>query len=222
MTYFANLTMALVKTALAALVGAMSIGPTLGYAQAFPNTQQADTAAAKQMFDSLLKQAEAGDAEAQQRIGGMYSSGTGVTKDPMKAADWWKKSASQGNPGGQVGLGYLGYWLGQGVPMDKAKGLALAQKAAAQGLVRAQSALGQMYTEKDSPMSDLVLAYAWTNLAAGSGDQYAALKRTFIEETVAFTGPRGVEREMTQSAIAEAQRLSSTWKKGEILVRKTR
>ena len=44
-----------------------------------------------------LKQAEAGDAEAQYSLGMMYAYGEGVPEDSVEAVKWYRKSAEQGN-----------------------------------------------------------------------------------------------------------------------------
>ena len=46
--------------------------------------------------DALIKDAEAGDAEAQVRLGFLYYYGEGVEQDFDKAVEWFRKSAEQG------------------------------------------------------------------------------------------------------------------------------
>ena len=45
----------------------------------------------------VRKAAEAGDAEAQYRLGLMYAKGDGVEEDQWEAVDWLRKAAKQGH-----------------------------------------------------------------------------------------------------------------------------
>src|SRR2546425_204069 len=55
----------------------------------------------------LLDQAASeGNAEAQYSLGIMYEHGRGVSKDEVKAVEWYLKSAMQGNAAAQNNLGY--------------------------------------------------------------------------------------------------------------------
>ena len=47
-------------------------------------------------FDKQLKAAEQGNANAQYNLGVMYANGDGVTKDAVKAVEWYQKAAAQG------------------------------------------------------------------------------------------------------------------------------
>ena len=48
-------------------------------------------------FDKQLKAAAQGDAAAQYNLGVMYAEGEGVAKDTVKAVEWYKKAAAQGD-----------------------------------------------------------------------------------------------------------------------------
>ncbi|KAI9207351.1 Sel1 repeat family protein [Polychytrium aggregatum] len=50
-------------------------------------------------------------------VGACYGNGWGVTKDETKAAEWYRKSAEQGNQHGQVRLGNC-FRNGLGVAKD--------------------------------------------------------------------------------------------------------
>ncbi|MHA1573776.1 MAG: tetratricopeptide repeat protein [Alphaproteobacteria bacterium] len=73
-----------------------------------------DYADAMQM---MLPLAEQGDRHAQYLIGFMYERGQGVSKDPLKAADWYGRAAERGNAFAQNNLGVL-YKHGRGVSQD--------------------------------------------------------------------------------------------------------
>ena len=152
------------------------------------------------------KAAAQGNAMAQYNLGGMYAKGEGVAKDAAKAVEWYQKAAAQGHARAQYNLGGM-YANGEGVAKDAAKAVEWWQKAAAQGHARAQGNLGVMYAIGEGVSKDLVLAYAWANLSAANGDKLAVERRDVFETRLSL-----VEK-------AEAQRLSSGWKEGQILVR---
>lgn len=74
----------------------------------------------EQSFTAALKRAVGGDPKAQTDIGAMYSTGTGVNRDPARAIQWWQKAAMQGHAGAQFNLGQS-YLMGNGAPMDMDK-----------------------------------------------------------------------------------------------------
>src|SRR5438105_1740916 len=88
-------------------------------------------AAAHVNIASLEKLAEAGDPEAQTKLGLAYHDGDGVTADDWKAADWLRRAADQGDGVAQNSLGIL-YQSGHGVPKDLAQAFAWFRKSASQ------------------------------------------------------------------------------------------
>ena len=76
--------------------------------------------------------AEAGDAEAQVALAGLYLDGLGVPRDQVEGARWYRLAAEQGEPVAQMNLGDL-YSRGQGVPRDLARAYLWLSLAAAQG-----------------------------------------------------------------------------------------
>ncbi len=99
------------------------------------------------------------------------------------------------------------YTLGEGVPKDSAKAVEWYRAAAVQGLADGQYYLGMMYAEGDGVQRDNVLAYGWFKLAAITGKTAAITKRAHAQS------------QLSDNELAEAQRLSSGWKKGQVLVR---
>jgi len=65
--------------------------------------------AAATATDPLLASADAGDAEAQYRMGNRYRLGEGVAEDPFEAASWYRRAAEQGHGMAMYMLGYLHY-----------------------------------------------------------------------------------------------------------------
>ena len=81
----------------------------------------------------LEKEAERGDAEAQYKLGEIYStSNRGVEKDYATAMAWFTKAAEQGHAAAQHKLGVM-YSDGDGVKRDDAKAMEWYRKAADQG-----------------------------------------------------------------------------------------
>ncbi|PKQ70985.1 tetratricopeptide repeat protein [Aeromonas sobria] len=64
------------------------------------------------------KAAEQNHAQAQYRLGLMYSLGDGVPEDYRLAVVWTRQAAEQGHAKAQASLGWM-YTLGQGVERDK-------------------------------------------------------------------------------------------------------
>ena len=62
----------------------------------------------------------------------MYQRGRGVPQDDAEAVEWFRKSAMQGNRGGQNALGMM-YESGRGVAEDHVRALAWYGLAAKQG-----------------------------------------------------------------------------------------
>ena len=149
--------------------------------------------------------AEQGHASAQHNLGSMYFFGQGFPRDYAEAAKWHRGAAEQGHASAQNRLGHM-YYEGKGIPQDHAEAAKWYRMAAEQGEVPAQLQLGTMYYRGEGVPRDYVQAYKWANLAAilltvtKHPDSGAAL---LIRERSA--------REMTESDILEANRLTTQW-----------
>lgn len=75
----------------------------------------------------VIRNAEAGDADAQFTLGNLYYSGEGVKQDEVKAFHWHLKAAEGGHPMAMQTVGYC-YQFGEGVKKDIAKALAWYRK----------------------------------------------------------------------------------------------
>jgi TPR repeat protein len=148
------------------------------------------------LFKEKLREANAGNSNAQYDIGAMYQNGRGVAASRDSAIEWYRKAAAQNNQkaisrlnliqsnelrfnktlalagGGdmesQYDLGNM-YMEGIGVDIDKAKAINWYGKAAAQGYEKAQYKLGLIYYEESSPEKDIPLAFTFFNEAAEKG-----------------------------------------------------
>ena len=154
------------------------------------------------------KYAERGNATAQVALGEMYVRGKGVPEDIETGLGWFRKAADQGNSTAELILGTF-YRNGLGVPKDAATATGWFQKAAARGESKAQLFLGVMYLYGEGTPEDKVLAYSWFNVAATGplGLPEASKNRNAIESN------------LSKDELAEAQRISSGWKKGQSLFR---
>jgi len=115
-----------------------------------------------------LKQAEAGNPQAEFNLGLVYLQGDGTPKDPVKAATWLEKSALQGYAEAQFRLGRM-YARGEGVPADPAKALGWIERAAGQGHAEAQFHLAGMYARGEGIPADPAKAVEWMEKAAIQG-----------------------------------------------------
>jgi TPR repeat protein len=148
------------------------------------------------LFKEKLREANAGNSNAQYDIGAMFQNGRGVAASRDSAIEWYRKAAAQNNQKAisrlnliqsnelrfnktlalagegdmesQYDLGNM-YMEGVGVDTDKAKAIDWYGKAAAQGYEKAQYKLGLIYYEESSPEKDLSLAFRFFNAAAEKG-----------------------------------------------------
>ena len=123
----------------------------------------------------LLRNAENGDASAQQFLGMLYSHGSKkhlLKQDGVEGAKWSRKAAEQGDADGQYDLA-VAYRVGRGVPQDYVEALSWYRKAAEQGDSRAQVAVGEAYDTALGVRQDRAQALEWYRKAAEQGDTNA-------------------------------------------------
>lgn len=148
--------------------------------------------------EEVLKRAQAGDLNAQNEVGILYSEGRGLPQNYLEAKDWFKKAADLGHAGAQVNLGTL-YSLGQGAPYSDHMALFWFQKAAEQRNALAFAKLGMMYERGRGVPQSLVEAHMWYSLSAAYGEKRAVEART------------AVAARMTADQIAEAEDRAKKW-----------
>ena len=162
-------------------------------------------------LDLYLKAASQGDGNASTALYLLHENGEGIPKSPEKAMEWLRKAADQGDAWAQYMLA-LRYERGKGVPQDLALAVEWYKKAAAQGDPSAQARLAVLYARGEGLPRDLVLAYAWFNLAASSEFETTSKK-------LAVRSRAALEDSLSRTQMAEAERLSSGWKRGIVLAR---
>ncbi len=140
------------------------LGVTLLTACISPYTRFKET-----IFTDVESIAQSGDPEAQYLIGMMYNNGMGVSQDPQKALEWFRKAEDAGDPLGAFKLGC--YYGGQFnvVEVDLAKALEYKLIAAKAGYDLAQRAVGNHYCKK----GDYDEAIKWWRMSAEQGDPTA-------------------------------------------------
>jgi anti-anti-sigma factor len=129
-----------------------------------------DTDAAS--LNELKKQAEAGDAEAQYKLGKCLDEGRGVKQNSEEALAWYRKAAEQGQPDGQFMLGNS-YAFGIHVEQDYDQALEWYRKAGKQGHHEAQYSLGMSYHYGIGVEEDEKKAANWYQKAAVFGHEPA-------------------------------------------------
>ncbi|MHA1154082.1 MAG: tetratricopeptide repeat protein [Alphaproteobacteria bacterium] len=120
-----------ISSLLVALAWLASTGvPTLAdFAQGLAAYDGGDYRTAFEQWRAL---AEAGDAEAQTALAGLYVAGQGAPADAAAAVRWYRRAAEQGHAVAQQNLGDL-YGQGRGVARDLVSAYVWLSLAAEQG-----------------------------------------------------------------------------------------
>ncbi|MBF0614755.1 MAG: sel1 repeat family protein [Magnetococcales bacterium] len=109
--------------------------------------------------------ASGGNARAQHNLGAMYLKGLGVTRDSVRALEWFLKAGAQGEVLAQHNLGTM-YLRGIGVAKDPVQAFDWFRRAALQGDARAAHCVGALYFEGLGVARDPVRAMIWLSRAA--------------------------------------------------------
>jgi TPR repeat protein len=117
----------------------------------------------------LQKAADAGNADAMNRLGDLYYGGHGVAQDYAKARGWYQKAAEASNADAMYNLGRI-YQKGHGVAQDYAQAREWYKKAADAGSAAGMRALSVMYENGLGVARDYDQARAWNQKAANAGD----------------------------------------------------
>lgn len=142
---------------------------------------------------SLLAKANAGNPDAEFRVGVEFELGGHVPKDPAKAAEWYRKAADQGDVKGEHSLGVL-YESGTGVPLDYARAAELYRKAAEKGFAPAEFSLGVCYAHGQGVPQSFEHALEWYRKAAEQNNTDALLNLAFL-----YQNGQGVPKDPAQS-----------------------
>ncbi len=147
-----------------------------GHLESVNALREMKNAVYKVEFDNLLPKAEAGNADAQNRIGEMYEYAQGVPRNMETAFNWFSKAADADYTPGIHNLARA-YNFGSGVEVNFTKAEELFRKAAEKGYADSMFFLGTMYAThngSDTSVDPDVLAYAWMQCAAELGSKTAS------------------------------------------------
>lgn len=144
---------------------ALSILAHAGLDEGLNALRQRDYARAAKELRPL---ADAGNAEAQYRIGRMYEFGAGYPKDVAQGIAWYRKAAAQGHADAMEQLGEI-YATGEGAPRNDAEAANWFRKAADAGHATAQYNLGLAYAKGAGVKADIPTALAWFRKSAAQG-----------------------------------------------------
>lgn len=121
--------------------------------------------------------AQAGNAQAQWRLGLLYFHGHGVPESDAQALQWFERAARQGNADGQYHVGNM-YAYGLADPQRELDAPRLAAQwyfeAARQGHADAQYALGILFLAGSGVQQNAREARRWFERAAARGHADAA------------------------------------------------
>ncbi len=143
-----------------------------------------DSDTVQMTFEGILREAEAGSADAQYQLGLMHSYGGEAPKDLSKAAEWFARASDNGHPGASRELGVL-LLTGQGVERDTGRAYALLSAAAANMDPRAMYHLGLMYENGLGTARDLYGALRMLGFAANMGYEGADADADRVEARIA-------------------------------------
>ena len=150
----------------------------------------------------LRARADRGEADAQYKLGVMYSDGRGVAQDEAQATAWYRKAAAQGHSDAQFCLG-VKYQNGLGLPKDDVQAVLWYCRAAENEHADALFGLGCMYALGRGVPEYYVEAYAWITLgverACGPDKKRYAGVRTALAQC------------MTRRQLTEARKLARLW-----------
>lgn len=121
-------------------------------------------------LETIVMQAEQGNAAAQYQLGLRYQSGDGVPPLASEAIEWLNRAAQQGHAGAQLdlGLAYLDYGNETDQP-DLKQASHWLTRAAEQGEAEAQYLLGTLYSKGHGVIQDYMQAAQWFEKAADAG-----------------------------------------------------
>lgn len=116
-----------------------------------------------------LPLAEAGDAEAQYRVGRLYGRGEGVNEDKAEALVWYELAAGQDHPVATSALGLYSE-RGWGVPISQQEAFEHYLRAAELGDSVSASIVGELLWFGTGVSEDKAKAVGWFRVAAEYGD----------------------------------------------------
>lgn len=133
-------------------------------------------------FKACRRGAEAGEAEAQFKLGVLYAYGRGTAKDEVEAAAWLRKAAQQNHLTAQTRLGLM-LARGAGIVKNEAEAAEWLRKAADRNEPVAQFNLGLMHAHGLGVVKDRNEALRWYRKAAAQGHPGARVNLNVLERS---------------------------------------
>ena len=152
----------------------------------FPDKSQPHVKGQHNYFDPFETEkylkpfAEAGDADAQFKLGMVFYRRQGVSQDIKEATKWVQMAAEQGNADAQFRM-FVIHFLGEGISKDYKIATRWLKSAAEQGHADAQYSLGMNYKFGQGVPRDYKIAVKWLRKAVeqGHADAQSALGDLF-------------------------------------------
>src|SRR6185437_13071799 len=159
-------------------------------------TSHVEKGDAKSAFPLFTRAAQAGNAEAQYRVGRCYLEGAGVPPSRVEGARWLERAANQGYVEAQTQLAMLAIhglaaaagtadMAGAGlfatsatVKPDFDTAIKWARKAAEAGSADGQAVLGYILTSGPEHLRDLTGAHEWYERSATAGSPQGADRKS--------------------------------------------
>ena len=159
----------------------------------------------KSFSEQLKKEAEEGNTQSQYDLGACYDIGSGIKRDIPEAVKWYKNAAANGNAKAQFRLAHIFSCSAEAcsnpecqkcpIKIDLKESLMWLTKAAEGGLLDAQLAIGEYYSEY-GPNRNNEKAKDWLKLAASKGSK----KGKELLELVSGPGRKSFSKEVLASA----------------------
>lgn len=135
----------------------------------------------KQAYDIWLPLAEAGNAEAQFRVGRLYQKGEGQTKNIDTALSWYLRATASQHTRAMNSIGVI-YEIGDGVDKKISMAMTYYYIAAEKCQISAQFNLGQLYFRLPEQKRDVIHGHMWLEIAAARGHELARKVSTRLRE----------------------------------------
>jgi TPR repeat protein len=123
---------------------------------------------------AVTRAAQAGDRNAQYRLGEMYDLGQGVAQDYGQAVAWYRRAAEQNFAPAQFALAEM-YKNGDRVAKDMQQAIRWYRRASDNGSAPAQLLLGVLYESGTGVTADNAEAARWYRRSAEGGDARAQM-----------------------------------------------
>ena len=186
-----------ISVSLALFVVILTIAATFWLTRTENQSTLGTSIALSELEPELRKSAEAGDADAQFRLGeALLQNPTRSAENSSNAVQWLQMAAENGNTEAMIVLGRLSR-SGVGILQNFGQSAKWIQTAATRGNPEGMLELGRLYRDGVGVEKDSVRAYVWFNRASAARNLDAVRERDTIART------------LTPEELKEAQNRSS-------------